>query len=199
MDYIYDIVLNFQNNYYEFYEWKPTDKIINVKKILVYKVNNKNYLNLKYNDIILDTKILPKQNKMFLITNGVEVMGILLDNNGKLIKRSSLLIDESDEVLEDKETLKPFPLKYKKNNLKPHISLERIKEEKYQFIQNYFSNININKDEYLLKYLYYDIYNKEENNIKKVYKNLIDLITNDINKIYNSIKKVNIEIKNKID
>ena len=199
MDYIYDIVLNFQNNYYEFYEWKTSDKIINVKKILVYKVNNKNYLNLKYNDIILDTKILPKQNKMFLITNGVEVMGILLDNNGKLIKRSSLLIDESDEVLEDKETLKPFPLKYKKNNLKPHISLERIKEEKYQFIQNYFSNININKDEYLLKYLYYDIYNKEENNIKKVYKNLIDLITNDINKIYNSIKKVNIEIKNKID
>ena len=199
MDYIYDIVLNFQNNYYEFYEWKPTDKIINVKKILVYKVNNKNYLNLKYNDIILDTKILPKQNKMFLITNGVEVMGILLDNNGKLIKRSSLLIDESDEVLEDKETLKPFPLKYKKNNLKPHISLDRIKEEKYQFIQNYFSNININKDEYLLKYLYYDIYKKEENNIKKVYKNLIDLITNDINKIYNSIKKVNIEIKNKID
>ena len=199
MDYIYDIVLNFQNNYYEFYEWKPTDKIINVKKILVYKVNNKNYLNLKYNDIVLDTKILPKQNKMFLITNGVEVMGILLDNNGKLIKRSSLLIDESDEVLEDKETLKPFPLKYKKNNLKPHISLDRIKEEKYQFIQNYFSNININKDEYLLKYLYYDIYNKEENNIKKVYKNLIDLITNDINKIYNSIKKVNIEIKNKID
>ena len=148
MDYIYDIVLNFQNNYYDFYEWKPTDKIINVKKILVYKVNNKNYLNLKYNDIILDTKILPKQNKMFLITNGVEVMGILLDNNGKLIKRSSLLIDESDEVLEDKETLKPFPLKYKKNNLKPHISLDRIKEEKYQFIQNYFSNININKDEY---------------------------------------------------
>ena len=199
MDYIYDIVLNFQNNYYEFYEWKPTDKIINVKKILVYKVNNKNYLNLKYNDIILDTKILPKQNKMFLITNGVEVMGILLDNNGKLIKRSSLLIDESDEVLEDKETLKPFPLKYKKNNLKPHISLERIKEEKYQFIQNYFSNININKDEYLLKYLYYDIYNKEENNIKKIYKNLIELINNDINKIYNSIKIVNIEIKNKID
>ena len=199
MDYIYDIVLNFQNNYYEFYEWKPTDKIINVKKILVYKVNNKNYLNLKYNDIILDTKILPKQNKMFLITNGVEVMGILLDNNGKLIKRSSLLIEESDEVLEEKETLKPFPLKYKKNNLKPHISLDRIKEEKYQFIQNYFSNININKDEYLLKYLYYDIYNKEENNIKKIYKNLIELINNDINKIYNSIKKVNIEIKNKID
>ena len=47
MDYIYDIVLNFQNNYYEFYEWKTTDKIINVKKILVYLVSNQDYLNLK--------------------------------------------------------------------------------------------------------------------------------------------------------
>ena len=31
MDYIYDIVLNFQKDYHDFYEWKSTDKIINVK------------------------------------------------------------------------------------------------------------------------------------------------------------------------
>ena len=106
MDYIYDIVLNFQNNYYEFYEWKKTDKIINVKKILVYLVNNEDYLNLKYNEVILDRKIIPKQIKMFLVTNGIEVMGILLDNDGKIIKRSSLIYDEADEVLEEKETIK---------------------------------------------------------------------------------------------
>ena len=35
MDYIYDIVLNFQNEYYDFFEWKSTDKVINIKKILV--------------------------------------------------------------------------------------------------------------------------------------------------------------------
>jgi len=92
MDYIYDIVLNFQSNYYDFYEWRETDKIINIKKILVYKTNDENYLNLKYNEIILDNQLLPKQTKMFLVTNGVEVMGIMLDNQGKLIKRSSLLL-----------------------------------------------------------------------------------------------------------
>ena len=27
MDYVYDVVLNFQPVYYEFYEWQPTDKI----------------------------------------------------------------------------------------------------------------------------------------------------------------------------
>ena len=31
MEYVYDIVLNFDNYYYDFYEWKTTDKIINIK------------------------------------------------------------------------------------------------------------------------------------------------------------------------
>ena len=31
MEYIYDIVLNFNDCYYEFYEWNNKDKIINVK------------------------------------------------------------------------------------------------------------------------------------------------------------------------
>ena len=115
MDYIYDIVLNFQNNYYDFYEWKSTDKIINIKKILVYKVNNQDYLNLKYNEIILDKKILPTQTKMFLVTNGIEVMGILLDNDGKIIKRSSLIFEEEAEVNDFCQTLSLTTIPYLKN------------------------------------------------------------------------------------
>ena len=38
MEYIYDIVLNFNDCYYEFYEWNSKDKIINVKKIPVYRI-----------------------------------------------------------------------------------------------------------------------------------------------------------------
>lgn len=196
MDYIYDIVLNFQPQYYDFYEWKETDKIINVKKILVYLVNNEDYLNLKYNEVVLDKKNLPNQIKMFLITNGLEVMGVLLDNNGKVIKRSSLVFDESDEVLEEKETLKQLSIKYKKNISKQHTILSRLIKEKIKFLENYFTNIDKIKDEYLLKYIYYDIYNIEENNITKIYQELKELIYNDVNKLYNSIKKVNIELKN---
>ena len=132
---------------------------------------------------------------MFLVTNGIEVMGILLDNDGRLIKRSSLIFDEADEVLEEKETIKALSLKYKKNIPKPHISYSRIITEKTKFLQKYFSNIDKLKDEYLLKYIYYDIYNTEENNIDKVYKKLQELIYEDINIIYNSIKKISIELK----
>lgn len=195
MDYIYDIVLNFQNNYYDFFEWKSTDKVINVKKILVYKVNNQDYLNLKYNMVILDKKILPKQTKMFLVTNGVEVMGLLLDNKGKIIKRSSLLFDEADEILEEKENIKNLEIKYQKNILKTHSIISRVANEKTKYLEKYFANIDIKKDEYLLKYIYYDIYNQEESNIKKVHKSLKELIITDINKLYESIKKVSIELK----
>ena len=195
MDYIYDIVLNFQNNYYDFYEWKSTDKVIKIKKISVYTVNDQDYLNLKYNEVVLDKKQLSSQTKMFLVTNGIEVMGILLDNDGKIIKRSSLIYDEADEVLEEKETIKKLPLKYKKNIQKPHISNSRILTEKIKFLQKYFSNIDKTKDEYLLKYIYYDIYNTEEKNINKIYKKLQELIYEDINTIYNSIKRISIELK----
>ena len=34
MEYIYDIVLNFQDNYYDFYEWQKKDKIIPIKVII---------------------------------------------------------------------------------------------------------------------------------------------------------------------
>ena len=195
MDYIYDIVLNFQNNYYDFYEWKSTDKIINIKKILVYTVNDQEYLNLKYNEITLDKKQLPNKTKMFLVTNGIEVMGILLDNDGKITKRSSLLFDEADEVLGEKETIKALPIKYKKNISKPHLSSSRLNTEKRKFLEKYLSNLDINKDKYLLKYIYHEIYNKEESNINKIYQELKELINTNINEVYNSIKKINIELK----
>ena len=78
MDYIYDIILNFQNNYYEFYEWKKEDKIINIKKILVYKISNEDYLSLKYNDVIIDMKEFPKQVKMILVEYNLFIIHIKL-------------------------------------------------------------------------------------------------------------------------
>jgi len=196
VDYIYDIILNFQNNYYEFYEWKNKDKFINVKKILVYRINDADYLNLKYNEVIIDIKEFPKQTRMMLVTNGKEVMGILLDQIGKVIKRSSLLLDEAEEILEETENIKNIKIKYLKNNYKVHNIISRIDEEKTNFLEKFLSEINIKEDEYLLKYIYYDIYQREELNVNFIYQNLKKLINTNTNQIYKSIKKIDIELKN---
>ena len=195
MDYIYDIILNFQDNYYEFYEWQVQDKIINVKKIIIYKINNEDYLNLKYNEVIIDKGDFPNQTKMLLVTNGEEVMGLLLDPNGKVLKRSSLLIDESEEILEEKDIIKNIKINYLNNKYKERISRSRIECEKIKFINEFFNKINILTDEYLLKYIYYDIYQKEENNTVKIYNNLKSMVNTNINKIYKSIKRIDLELK----
>ena len=42
MIYIYDVILNFTDNYYyEFYEWNKNDNLLNFKKIPIIYVNNK--------------------------------------------------------------------------------------------------------------------------------------------------------------
>lgn len=195
MDYIYDIVLNFHENYYEFYEWKSTDKIINVKRIPIYKISTKDYLNIKNNYTTIDKQSLPKQNKMFLITNGIEVMGLLLDNLGKVIKKSSLIFEESDEIIEDKDLLKIINIKYKIDKIIKNPNTSRLSKEKSNYIESYLNSIDKEKDEYILKYIYYDIYNEEESDVNKIYNKLLDLSKEDKNKMYESLKRINLELK----
>ena len=194
MDYIYDIVLNFQNEYYDFYEWQPTDKIINIKRIPIYRVTTKDYLNIKKNDTTIEIRSIPKTNKIFLLTNGIEVMGIRIDTNGKVTKKSSLLFDENDEILEDKKYIKEIDIKYKvdkKNNIN---YISRLKQEKIKYLDRYFNKLDKIKDEYFLKYLYFDIYNEDEKDIDKVYHSLINLAKDNPSKMFNSIKKVESEL-----
>ena len=195
MDYIYDIVLNFHENYYEFYEWKSSDKIINIKRIPIYRVNTEDYLNIKNNDVSIEISSLPKPNKMFLITNGAEIIGIIINKNGKVIKKSSLILEESDDILQDKDLIKKVKLKYKINKINKNYHISRISQEKKIYIDKYLKNIDKFKDEYLLKYIYYEIYNKEENNLDKIYNNLYELYKENKNKLYDALKRVNLELK----
>ncbi len=195
MDYIYDIVLNFKEKYYDFYEWHKTDKLINIKKVPIYKISTKDYLKIKNNIVRIDRNSLPKNNKMFLITSGIEVMGILIDNKGKVIKKSSLIFEEADDILSDKDEIKYIGIKYQIISLNKALYISRINEEKNKYIDKYLKNINPQKEEYFLKYLYYDIYNKEEKNIDIIYKTLIKLSKENLNKLYIHLKKVNDELK----
>lgn len=195
MDYVYDIVLDFQPKYYEFYEWKTDDKIINVKRIPIYKIDSLDYLNIMNNSIIIDRESIPKSNKMFLLTNGILVMGILINDDGNVLKKSSLLFTEADDILEDKELIKYIKIKY--NIIKKYNNnfISRAMEEKNSYINKYLSNLDKEKDEYLLKYLYFEIFGNEEDNIDIVYDKLYKLMDNDIIKLYDGIKKVNLELK----
>lgn len=196
MDYVYDIVLNFQKEYYEFYEWKSSDKIVNIKKIPIYKIKTKDYLNIKNNETTIDKNTIPKENKMFLLTSGFEIIGVLINSNGKIIKKSSLIFEESDDILKDKDEIKYINIKYHIDRINRIVYQSRITKEKLNYLKDYLQKVDKTKDEYLIKYIYFEVFNVEEKNTDNAYNKLIELSRNDVNRLYNAIKNVNLEIKN---
>ena len=58
MNYIYDIILNFTSNYFDFYEWKNEDILINFKKIPLFHVNSDVINDFIYYDIEVDKSFL---------------------------------------------------------------------------------------------------------------------------------------------
>lgn len=209
MNYIYDVVLNFNKFYYEFYEWKKNDKLLNVKKIPLFRINS-NLMNcFKYNIIKVDDNFIDKiynlatfyskfDNKYIcLLSDSNETIGVMFEKDGNLIKRSSMVLDEQDECNDEvyKEEEININLVINKNNEYKFIS--RCDVEKRDYLNKYINNLDVNNNIYILKYIYYDYFEQELNNVNEMKKVLINEVNtnNDNNKLYNLVKFLN-KIKN---
>lgn len=201
MNYIYDIVLNFNRYYYNFFEWNKKDTIINIKKIPLFKVSDRIFNILKYHNANIDNSFInmikdntlayskSKLDYAFLVSSGKEAIGVLLNETGNVIKRSSLLLDEEEEVLDESHDLEITDIKINKYSKNKILNINRYQKEKKEYLLKY-----INKENNLinLKYIYYDYYEKEEDSIDIIKNNLINEINNNWNnkldKLYNTIK-----------
>ena len=196
MNYIYDIDLNFQRYYCEFYEWSLEDKIYNVKKIPLYHIKTEDFNNFKYYDVVVDKEFLDMLKKdlgnikknMCLVSDGNMGMGILLNDQGRIIKRSSLIYDEEDEVCGYSLDFDLLNIKYNKIKKKANSYDLRFFRKRKSFLRNYLNKI---KEDIMWKYLYYECYGLEEDNVDKIKKTLLD-ITNNVysvknKKLYNII------------
>lgn len=201
MNYIYDIVLNFNKDYYNFFEWNKKDNIVNVKKIPLFLINNDTFKMFKYDNVtVCDSFINLIKDKTYtysrvklgntaLVTNGKEVIGVLFNDKGNLIKRSSLLLDEEEEVLNEINDSNIFNIEIIKSSKNKVSFINRSQKEKKDFLINY-----INKENNItnLKYLYYDYFEKEINDIGNIKSSLIEEIKHNWNskldKFYETVK-----------
>ena len=125
MKYVYDIILNFNDNYFEFYDWNKKDEITEIRKIPIFKVSNQVLYEIKNYTVQFDDLFISKiKNKTeyfsgriikletaFLITDGLDVIAIKI---GKKLKYSSLQINEELDILEDLNMIETS-ISYKKN------------------------------------------------------------------------------------
>lgn len=208
MTYVYDIVLNYNSELYDFYEWKKDDVIYHIKRINLIKVDSKIYNEIYDNYCLFNDELLLSifnkceyySNRKIdnipyacLITDSYRVIGILLDSNGKIVKYSSLLLDEEEDVLDLCYKLGEIKLDYKiikkrdKNEFYTRLEKNIIKFIKKDLNNDYHKK-NINK----LKYLYYEYFNKQSDNLEIIYQELMHEIENNFNEkhinLYNLIK-----------
>lgn len=195
MNYIYDIVLNFQDNYYNFFEWRREDKIRNIPKIPVYRVSDNDIMILKNNKVKVSQNFIEKMkndNKRYkklicLVSNGKMAIGLLFNDEGILLKRSSLLFEEEDEVIDSVKCLEVISIEYIINEKVEDQNKLRLEKEKKDTLINYIKSTN---DLLTLKYLYYEYYEEESEDISLIKKSLLKELENEWNVKQNNLYNV---------
>lgn len=208
MNYIYDILLDFNDILYDFFDWNEEDKITHIRKIPVFKVSPNNFTEIKNNKVKLGNNFLEKikdKTEVFeshkvkiveyacLISNGLEVFAITFDKKGNSYKYSNLLLDENEEVIEVCERLEETNIDLKlinKNN--EYLYLTRKDIDIINYIYNEINKLRVSKELDKVKYLYYELFDEKDDNINM----MIDRIKGEIEntksnfylKIYNFFK-----------
>ncbi len=187
MTYIYDILLNFNDDFYEFYEWEKGDYIYHVKKIPIIKIDT-NLMELLFSKKIKFTKELGNMiyskvdlfgNRKYklkyccLFTDGYKVLGVLLNDNLEVNKLSDLLLDEASDAINISNRSNIVDLEYNIiGNNKYNYLLTRYENNIKKYLEEELKNIYKNKEDSKLKYIYYEYFNNNIDNIDDAYKEL---------------------------
>ncbi len=186
MIYIYDILLNFNENLIEFFNWDDSDNIKYIKKIPLIKVSNSFIKDIIYNNIKIDSNFLEviknkclffdetkNYNYVCLFSDGDIALGVNFNNN-KIDKVSRMLLEEEEEVLNVVSSINKVNINYEKlDKIDRNINLCKKSLEIKSKLEKEFNYLyNKNKVEKLC-YYYYEYFNKICNNKDKVYKELI--------------------------
>lgn len=195
MNYIYDVILNFNEELYEFYDWNKDDELLHIRKMPVIRVDDIFISDLRRNKIKINdnlnirnkTELFQKKGIRFIenaciFTDGKEAIAALIKRNG-LVLKSKMIIDEEDDAvcIGKKQEVKKINYKIIENNV-----LDEFKTRKERKIQKYiFKELEIMEKE-KLSYIYFECFN-EMNCIN------VDIkkeILNNFDKIYMSIYEI---------
>jgi len=209
MNYYYDVLLNFQEKYYMFYEWDEYDIIEYAKKIPIIHTDTKTLNDMLLKIVKIDNEFLKqlenktklKQNKLLkyacIISDGKNNLALEFNDDGKVISKSSLLLDDELNINEFIYTINKNKINYKILNLdifNKEIRQELIVKKTLQVeINNIYQNNNYSK----LKYIYLEWFGEILSNIDDMYKNMLNKINNTLTpKEYHIYELIKLSYKN---
>lgn len=198
MKYIYDIVLNFNELFYEFYEWNDEDNIEYIKRIPIIKVSCDNMNIIKNYKIIMDNNFIESIKNMTeiytdnniikteyacLFCSNTDVIAIEFNSKGLSILKSDLIVDEALDIIDYSSKMKNIPIIYEMVSIDKKVLYTREETNKINFMNkevDYIYKSNIDK----LKYIYYECFNESDIDTLKMYKRIKEYINDTPNKLY---------------
>lgn len=203
MIYIYDIIVNLNDDLLNFYDWEDSDILNHIKKTLLVKVNNIIYKLLIKKSLIVDESFLELiknkteiyNNKKLeilkygcIFTNGNDALMVTFSNKGKILERSKFIVDEELEILEISNNIIEKDIKYKEIFSNYKLNLLRRNEKKIlNLILKELKNLK--NDNEKLKYLYYEWFDKKDDN-GNMYEELIRSINSSFSDKHKEFLKI---------
>ena len=183
MNFYYDLVLNFNEIPYMFYEWFADDNVEFIKKIPLFSVSNKVLKDLVNNEIIVSKDFLDLiENKCELKNKTLEYAALFASKNGaiaiefndkgKSIYRSFLQVDDEIGVIEMLYTLSQFKLNYELGEKINTDNNLRIENNIRNFIQMEIDSLYKKENFDKLKYLYNEWFLKDSDNFEEIYEEM---------------------------
>ena len=127
MNYYYDLILNFSLDNILFYEWDDNDNLEYIEKIPLFKISEKDMVNILGNNVKINEEFLKMiKDKTTIKSRGIintisyssiftdakSVIAIEFNEVGEIIGRSNLLLEDDLNVIEMAFALKKKELKY---------------------------------------------------------------------------------------
>ncbi len=197
MNYIYDILLNFNNYAYDIFEWEKNDKIIHVRKIPLIKLKTNDLLNFINKNIELNLEFLYKFYKKTELFNRKIIDYAFLGTDGKIVvafkiekgkmKYSQLFLDEENEVLDFSMNITFTDIHYKiiSDKKRDYLSTRNEKVMKKYIYEELKKITDLEK----LNFLYLECFNKKSKNvIVDIYQELNTNFDNVYIKFYKILK-----------
>ncbi|MBR2712670.1 MAG: hypothetical protein IKE73_03065 [Bacilli bacterium] len=200
MNYAYDLTLNFNKKYIDFYEWNKEDNLEYYVKVPIFKITNDTYYDIFYNEISVSKKfleILKNQTEKYsrngiikckniaIFTNMGNSIVLKFDDSGNVILKSSISIDEEEDILSFSKVIKYYLLEYKVNNINKikKVFITRNELDLKNKINKEINKLYETKEYEKLSYIYYELYGERNENNDKVHYKLINLLENNSDKI----------------
>lgn len=194
MQYYYDVLGNFSEYILKFYEWESNDDIVNIKKIPFIKISKEDMRVLLSYSVILEMESIVRNSKdktnYLLFSTGCDALMVELNQEGKIIYYSSLLIEDELEVNELAHNMNTIKLKFKVLDKIKSLSDYRQGEKAKNLIVHELKKIrdNDNKDECL--YYYYEWFHVSTDDYDKAIKKMFLEIKKPFNKDMERIEKL---------